>query len=149
MSNGGMSFASIFFMSPSGISPKFARYVSCANCQKRKHTPHCCLPLQVGNHQYHKINLYLYISSLSFPCLGPWKSPHFVVEMRARKRLRGARLSTAYTRQQSYCPRPRLLRARHPLPCLTDVFGEVLILLQQPNQGCSKTHYFSMSYSRF
>ena len=26
---------------------------------------------------------------------------------------------------------------------------EVLILFSQPNQGCSKTHYFSMSYSQF
>ncbi len=28
-------------------------------------------------------------------------------------------------------------RFEHPLPCLTDVFPEVLILVSQPNQGCS------------
>ena len=47
-----------------------------------------------------------------------------------------ARLRTAYIRQQSYSPRP--YERKHPLPCLTDVFSEVLILLLQPNQGCSR-----------
>ena len=34
-----------------------------------------------------------------------------------------------------------------PLPCLTDVFCEVLILLQQPNQGCSRRNYFYVVFS--
>ena len=55
-----------------------------------------------------------------------------------------ARLRTAYIRQQSYGPRP--YERKHPLPCLTDVFPEVLILLLQPNQGCQRLVIIPLSF---
>ena len=58
-----------------------------------------------------------------------------------------ARLRTAYIRQQSYSPRP--YERKHPLPCLTDVFPEVLILLLQPNQGCQRLLFYSFVVSSF
>ena len=57
-----------------------------------------------------------------------------------------ARLRTAYIRQQSYSPRP--YERKHPLPCLTDVFPEVLILLLQPNQGCQRLVIIPLSLVR-
>jgi len=57
-----------------------------------------------------------------------------------------ARLRTAYIRQQSYGPRP--YERKHPLPCLTDVFSEVLILLLQPNQGCQRLVIIPLSLVR-
>jgi len=64
------------------------------------------------------------------------KKPSFVSRKGGVERLVEARLRTAYIRQQSYSPRP--YERKHPLPCLTDVFPEVLILLLQPNQGCQR-----------
>ena len=55
-----------------------------------------------------------------------------------------ARLRTAYIRQQSYGPRP--YERKHPLPCLTDVFPEVLILLLQPYQGCQRLVVIPLSF---
>ena len=57
-----------------------------------------------------------------------------------------ARLRTAYNRQQSYGPRP--YERKHPLPCLTDVFPEVLILLPQSNQGCQRLVIIPLSLVR-
>ena len=57
-----------------------------------------------------------------------------------------ARLRTAYIRQQSYGPRP--YERKHPLPCLTDVFPEVLILLPQSNQGCQRLVIIPLSLVR-
>lgn len=57
-----------------------------------------------------------------------------------------ARLRTAYIRQQSHGPRP--YERKHPLPCLTDVFPEVLILLLQPNQGCQRLVIIPLSLVR-
>jgi len=40
-------------------------------------------------------------------------------------------------------------RARTSWPCLTDVFAEVVVLLPQPNQGCSRLkslYYISNIY---
>lgn len=61
-------------------------------------------------------------------------------------RLAEARLRTAHIRQQSYSPRP--YERRHPLPCLTDMFSEVLILLLQPNQGCQRLKIIPLSLVR-
>ena len=57
-----------------------------------------------------------------------------------------ARLRTAYIRQQSHGPRP--YERKHPLPCLADVFPEVLILLLQPNQGCQRLVIIPLSLVR-
>ena len=50
-----------------------------------------------------------------------------------------ARLRTAHIRRQSV--HAHLFEREHPLPCLTDVLQEVLILLLQPNQGCSRRNF--------
>ena len=65
---------------------------------------------------------------------------------RGRGGLVEARLRTAYIRQQSYGPRP--YERKHPLPCLTDVFPEVLILLPQSNQGCQRLVIIPLSLVR-
>ena len=49
-----------------------------------------------------------------------------------------ARLRTAHIRQQPFSPRPVYREREHPLPCLTDVIVEVVVLLFQSNQGCSR-----------
>ena len=74
------------------------------------------------------------------------KKPSYRFSKRGRGGLVEARLRTAYIRQQSYGPRP--YERKHPLPCLTDVFPEVLILLLQPNQGCQRLVIIPLSLVR-
>ena len=74
------------------------------------------------------------------------KKPSYHFRKGGVERLVEARLRTAYIRQQSYGPRP--YERKHPLPCLTDVFPEVLILLLQPNQGCQRLVIIPLSLVR-
>lgn len=60
----------------------------------------------------------------------------------------GLRLSTARIRQQPIRPRPYVER-KHPLPCPTDTFFEVLILILQPNQGCLLTQFSILLFNVF
>ena len=44
---------------------------------------------------------------------------------------------------------PHIEERKHPLPCLTDVFPEVLILVNQSRQGCYRLYVSFISYSSF
>ena len=69
------------------------------------------------------------------------KKPPFVLK-EGRGGLR-ARPSTAYVQRVStLSPRP-LGEREHPEALLSDVFKEVLVLLPQRSQGCSRLYFFN------
>ena len=45
---------------------------------------------------------------------------------------------TTAASDNNYSVHARYGEREHPLPCLTDAIAEVVVLLFQPNQGCSR-----------
>lgn len=72
------------------------------------------------------------------------EKPSFRSERRAWGLMK-ARPSTAYVqRVTTLSPRP-VGEREHPVALLSDVFKEVLVLLSQFSQGCSRLYFFSNS----
>ena len=73
------------------------------------------------------------------------KKPSLRFEKGAWKRSVRPRLSTAYIRQQSICPRP--YERKHPNACPTDVFYQRANSGRSVKSRMSKTLYFLIRYS--
>ena len=67
------------------------------------------------------------------------KCPPFRLEKKGVKRkIDGSKAYDSLHQTTIIQSTPHYGEREHPLPCLTDVFAEVVVLLLQSNQGCSR-----------
>ena len=60
-----------------------------------------------------------------------------------------ARLTTAHIRQQPVSPRPVCVERKHPLPCLTDVILDVVVLLPQSSKDVKDSLYSTFTLQKY
>ena len=83
-------------------------------------------------------------------CSGHKNAPfHFSLKKGMDEDWREARPTTAHIRQQPVSPRPVNVERKHPLPCLTDVILDVVVLLLQSSKDVKDSLYSTFTLQKY